>query len=417
MQYKIDTKVARLIKILGRISSQLRISAYLVGGPVRDLLLGKSNVDLDIAVNKDLEKLVQSLSKEFKAEFVYHRQFKTATLFLDALNIDMATTRKEIYPSYGTLPQVRDSSLERDLFRRDFTINAMAVRIERTGLGDIVDPYNGLSDLKNKKIRILHNKSFLDDPTRIIRALRFQTRLGFGIERQTSSLLKEAVSRRMFSKVTAPRIGNEIVKLLKENEPLKAIKRLDEICGLTFIHPKIKFNNKWNLFFRQADRYGLNFSKSSHKKIEHWIIYFIALMENLNRDELDKLCRGFELKRQERMAILHASYLKVIIEGRMVEEESPSIIYGKLKPMYPEAVIYIIAGLPVSNARKKLFDLLVRFDQIDVGLDGEDLKKMGFIPGPIFNKILEAVFLARLDGRIFSRREETDFVQRNFSVT
>lgn len=411
---KINPKVNHLIKIIGKECRRLGINAYLVGGPVRDLLLGESNIDLDIAVDKDIEKLVEALAKRLKAEFVYHRQFKTATLFLDNLNIDIATTREEIYPSYGVLPRVSEASLESDLFRRDFTINAMAIQINSTGLGTIVDPYNGRRDLKNKKISILHNKSFLDDPTRVLRAIRFLTRLNFSFEPHTLALLKEAVDQNIFSKVSASRIGNEVIKLLQEKSPFKTLRQLNRICGLSFIHPKIKFSPRWNSVFREINKYVLNFKKLSHKNIEPWIIYFVSLTENLNREELAQLCQNYELRRTPREIVLHTHDLRNLINVQMVEKDEPSSFYRRLKPIFPEAVIYLVAHLASFRAKKKLFNFLVRLDKIKVKLDGEGLKKMGFIPGPVFNKILDSVFLAKLDGRISSEQQEIDFVQENF---
>jgi tRNA nucleotidyltransferase (CCA-adding enzyme) len=411
---KINSRINRLIKVIARQSQRLGINAYLVGGPVRDLLLGESNIDLDIAVDKDIEKFIPVLAKFFACRYTFHPQFKSATLFLDGLNIDLAMTREEIYRFRAALPEVRVSSLEKDLFRRDFTINAMAMRIGGAGLGRLIDPYNGLPDLKNKKIRILHKKSFLDDPTRIIRAVRFEQRLGFNIEKETFSLLKEAIQRKMLSRLSPARIGNEVIKLLREKQPWEYIKRLKSLCGLDFIHPAIKFNPQRQALFLRINQQISGMRKPVWGDFEPWVVYFIALTEDLDRRELIQVVRDYELGRLLREHLLHAHYLRRTASSPDIFRDKPSEIFLRIRPIYPEAVIYLIARLNDTRLRNKLFDFWDRFVKAKPSIKGEDLKKMGFIPGPIFNKILEAVFLAKLDGRVGNLRGEREFVSLKF---
>ncbi|MGE4357946.1 MAG: CCA tRNA nucleotidyltransferase [Candidatus Omnitrophota bacterium] len=412
---KINPYINRLIKIIGRETVKRRINAYLVGGPVRDLLLGKSNIDLDIVLDKDVKRVIVPLARILSASYVYHPRFKTAKLFLKDFHIDMATIREEYYPCIGSLPQVRiTSTINKDLFRRDFTINAMAMKISERGITDLIDPYNGREDLKRKKIRVIHENSFLDDPTRIIRAIRFATRFNFSFERNTLQLLKEAVAKNVFSKITAVRIGNEIIRILKEDNPFKGIKKVWQLCGLEFIHPAIKFDVRWEKYSSQISRWARRFEENICQPLERWLIYFIFLTERLDKNSLEHLCMKYELDKHKRLVVLHASKIRGVNEHRFFGCKN-SELFNLLNPIFPESIIYLIVKIKDISLKRKIFNFLIKFYQTKLFTDGEKLKKMGFSPGPAFNKILEALFFARLDGIVHSEKEEENFITENFS--
>ncbi|MCM8778560.1 MAG: hypothetical protein NC898_00920 [Candidatus Omnitrophica bacterium] len=414
VRWEINPQIKRLIKIIGKQCADWGINAYLVGGSVRDLFLGKSNIDLDIVLDKDVGIIIIHLAKIFSARYVYHPQFKTAKLFLENISIDMATAREEIYYSIGSLPQVRISSeIERDLFRRDFTINAMAIRISKGGLSDLIDPYNGLEDLRKRRIRVLHKKSFLDDPTRIIRAIRFSTRFDFSLEENTLIWLKEAVCRDVFSRISPVRLGNEIVRLLQEKNPLKAIEQLRQLCSLKIIHPQIRFNRKWRKYFPQIPRWSRDFGRETSQSVEEWLIYFIFLTEKLNKEALQRLCLSYELEKHKRLLVLHALKLRKIEKIGFLHYKN-SELFNLLKPISPESIIYLIIRVKGKLLKKKLFEFLVRFFKTRLYTDGERLKELGFSPGPIFNKVLETIFLAKLDGFVSTKKEEENLIEKKF---
>ncbi len=412
---KLSSRTNRIIKIIAKECGRMNINTYLAGGPVRDLCLGKSNIDLDISVDKNAEGLASSLSRLFRSKFIYHSQFKTSTVFLAKFNIDIATMREETYPDPGVLPVVKESSLEKDLFRRDFTINSMAIEINNSGLGRIIDPYGGLADLKQKKIRILHDKSFFDDPTRIIRALRFEARLNFSIEEKTFRLLKDAVKKGMLKEVTPLRIGNEVKKLFRENKPFKALERINRVCGLSFLHPEIKFNPAWRILFCEITKYIAAYNINSRKEIEPWIIYFFILTESIRCDKLDAFLESYGFKREEKEMILHTHRLNsVFTRKEFLKWKIPSTVYAKLSPIYPEVIIYLVAKLKIRSDRVKLLRFLRKFESTKLKIGGEDLKKIGFTPGPIFNKVLNALYMEKLDSRLKSRKEELEFIRKKF---
>ncbi|MFA6321170.1 MAG: hypothetical protein WCY36_04855 [Candidatus Omnitrophota bacterium] len=226
-----------LLRRIGKVAASRGYKAYIVGGLVRDIIRGVKNLDLDIVVEGDAIKLGEELAKELKVKLVVHRMFGTCTIALkNKLKIDFATARKERYEHPATLPVVQYSSLEDDLSRRDFTVNAMAASISEDDFGQLTDMFAGLQDLSDGIIRIMHDKSFIDDPTRIFRAVRFESRPGFSIEAKTLQLAKEAIRDGLLTKLSKYRIKNEFSLILKEPGCKKALSRLDEI-GAGIIQP------------------------------------------------------------------------------------------------------------------------------------------------------------------------------------
>ena len=220
-----------IINIVGKIADDLKVKAYIVGGPVRDKLLDIEDLDLDFVVEADGIKFAEALNKTLKGKLTVYKAFGTATITTvlhlrsarRSQRIDIVTARKERYKHPAAYPDVTPGTIKDDLFRRDFTINAMAIAVNKKGLGRLVDFYNGRKDLKKRLIRVLHDKSFMDDPTRIFRAVRFSVRFGFRIEPHTKKLMKEAVSDGLLGEVNAGRIRKEVELFLKEKNPKKCL--------------------------------------------------------------------------------------------------------------------------------------------------------------------------------------------------
>ena len=227
---KLDKKTLKIVCDAGQLAAGLGFRAYLVGGPMRDLILGRPNLDLDITVEGSGIRLAEIFADLYQTDKITrYPAFKTATVELSkTVVVDLATARKETYSRGGVFPKVMPSDIKDDLFRRDFTINAMAVSINPENWGQMVDPFEGLADLKARRIRILHAKSFVDDPTRILRAARFKARLGFSIESKTLQGLKKAVSAGALDTIKPQRYAKEFDKILKEKKSKEAIQCLKE---------------------------------------------------------------------------------------------------------------------------------------------------------------------------------------------
>ncbi|MBU4312035.1 MAG: hypothetical protein KJ706_04895 [Candidatus Omnitrophica bacterium] len=229
LKKKFPKKVFDIVKAAGALADKENIPAYIVGGPVRDLLLDLSNYDLDFVVEGDAIAFARKLSRSLKGGLKTYRAFKTATVTYGDFRIDIVTARTETYKRPGSYPDVKPGTIKQDLFRRDFTVNAMAVSINKRKFGELVDFYNGLQDLRKGVVRVMHDKSFMDDPTRIFRAVRFCARFNFRIERHTKALMKKAALAGFLGEVNRGRIRKEVELFLKEKAPLKCLKSFSRL--------------------------------------------------------------------------------------------------------------------------------------------------------------------------------------------
>ncbi len=229
LKKKFPKRIFSIIKTVGKAADRQGLSAYIVGGPVRDIFLKVPNYDLDFVVEGDAIRFAEDLNKTLRGKLTTHRAFKTATIVSGTLRIDVVTARSESYEAPAAYPDVEPGTIKQDLFRRDFTINAMAVSINRKDFGELVDFYNGLRDLKKRVIRVMHDKSFMDDPTRIFRAVRFSTRLGFRIEPHTKDLIKKAILAGFLGEVNRGRIKKEVELFLNEKRPMKCLEAFSKL--------------------------------------------------------------------------------------------------------------------------------------------------------------------------------------------
>ena len=216
-------KIFNIIKLVGEVADRENFSVYIVGGPVRDVLLGLSNYDLDFVVEGDAIKFAEILNENLGGSLKKYRAFKTATIDYKKMRIDVVTARSESYEKPAAYPKVTPGAIREDLFRRDFTINAMAISLNKTNFGRLIDFYGGTGDLKKGLVRIMHEGSFIDDPTRIFRAVRFSTRFNFKIEPHTKKLIKEAILDGWLGEVNRGRIKKEVELFLKEKDPRKCL--------------------------------------------------------------------------------------------------------------------------------------------------------------------------------------------------
>jgi tRNA nucleotidyltransferase (CCA-adding enzyme) len=250
IQKNLPAELVALIKQAASITVRKTLLLYLVGGIVRDLLLGQPNFDLDLVVEGDAIGLAKEIAEKVEGKLSVHKMFNTAKIVLDKWTIDIAMARTETYARPGALPVVAPGTLKTDLFRRDFTINAMAVSLNTDNYGELMDLYGGLNDLKKKCMRILHEKSFFDDATRIWRAVRYEQRLGFQIEPDTLRLLSRNVP--LLKTVGGYRLRRELELVLKEKEPEKALTRAYELGVLKELHPSLKADEWLASRFRAA---------------------------------------------------------------------------------------------------------------------------------------------------------------------
>jgi tRNA nucleotidyltransferase (CCA-adding enzyme) len=413
---RLPPDIRELIKAAQDAAEVLNYNAFLVGGFVRDLILKVKNLDLDIVVEPDGIRFAEALAQKLKARLVRHKRFGTATLMLKPhLKIDVASARKEFYPYPASLPVVSQGSLRDDLGRRDFTINTLAISLNLSDFGRLLDFFNGKNDLAQKKVRILHDLSFIDDPTRILRAIRFEQRYDFKIEEKTLKNLKKAVKLKMLGIVEPQRLREEIILLLKEKNPLKAIKRIKKLIGFDFIFPRLPITRKSYRLIGAVDKEVKWFKeKCPHRRHpDIWLIYFMALLDPLNIKQARRVCRKFVFTKGEEKRILSYFSLRSKIISKLSQTKvKPSSIFSALEPLSYEVLILLKAKARLAHIQKRIQDFLRIYNGTEISLGGHDLKGLGLAPGPHYQQIFRQVLNARLNGRIKSHQEELEFVRK-----
>lgn len=408
--------VRQRLVLIACLSREMGFSVYAVGGFVRDLILEIDDFDLDIVVEGDAIALARELSQRLEADFTKHKRFGTATLITkDGVKLDLATAREELYEQPAALPKVRPGSIKDDLKRRDFSINAMAVDISEGGFGRLVDFFGGREDLFNKRIRVLHDLSFIDDPTRILRAIRFEQRFDFKIDPQTLKLLGQARKMRMLERVHKHRLRDELSLILKEPFPLKAIRRIHSLYGLKFIHPALRIDNDTFSLLRQAERvcrwFRDNFAHHHKHRVDGWLLYLAVLLEGLELNSLEAVLREFAFHKNDVKKIIFFKTSSGNVIKRLKGISRPSAIYKILFGLSCTELLMALLKSADKEARGKIQDYLGAYSGLRIHLSGEELKELGMPPGPDFKKILRQLLYAKLDGKFFTKEEELHYLK------
>ncbi len=428
---KMSFELLRIVQLIGAEADKKGVNAYLVGGVVRDLVLNREIFDLDFVVEADAILFAQSLQKKIKGALVVHERFGTASIirkwpeklgkcphFDNKLKIDIATARKEKYRNPAVLPDVESGNLQEDLFRRDFTINAMAVSLNAASFGELLDPYAGIKDLKKGKIRVLHKKSLVDDPTRIFRAVRFEQRLKFKISAETKKLIRSAVTKNMFGKTEKQRIRNELILMFTEKYPEKTIRRMKALHELRFIHEDIKIGRDIDRIYRSVRKTVSWYTKTDTlgSAIEIWILNFMPLLTGLTLDKVKRISIEFRFTRKESKVLLDfiSNYEKIVESLSSVVAVSPGDIFDLLDKRSIETVIFCMAKTSSKKAIKRIKSFLLEYSNIVIEITGNDLKKLGVSPGSQYKTILKAVLRARLEGKVLTKKDEVNYVKNVF---
>ena len=374
---------------------------YLVGGAVRDLLLRRDNQDIDIVVEGDATSLAEKLAKSTKGKLTVHPQFGTAKISWKKWSVDLATVRSETYAAPGALPTVARGTLSEDLARRDFTINAMAVRLNPDSFGDLVDEHNGRRDLEHGLIRVLHNRSFIDDATRIWRGLRYEQRLGFRLERNTEKMVAHNIP--MLATVGGDRIRHELDLVLTEWEPEKVLTRADKLQVLSALHPALRADPWLTTVFRAARAEGDGVPPPG--------LYLALLAYPLTGTEVEALIENLNLSKTSAQTLRDNHQLKMTLRKLGTSTMMPSDAYELLKD-YPPTVLaaaQIAATLPMAQRWLRLHREVL--SQTKTKLDGDALLKLGVPQGKAIGEVLNQLLHARLDSEVSSRKDEEAFVQ------
>ncbi|MCG6928987.1 MAG: CBS domain-containing protein [Desulfofustis sp.] len=425
MTSTLNREIIVLLRSVGEVGDEVNCNAFVVGGFVRDLLLKKANMDLDVVVEGDGISFARKLSKKLAGRVRVHEHFGTATVILsDGFKLDVATARLEYYEYPAALPTVELSSIKLDLYRRDFTINAMAIQLNPEHFGKLIDFFNSQNDLKQRAIKVLHNLSFVDDPTRIFRAIRFETRMSFVIVKHTERLIRNAVKMNLFGKANDPRFFSELKILLNEEQAIPAIHRLSEFGLFPYLWPDLKPHHKidrrFDHFLNQAQK-SISWFKLLYldDPFETWIVYLLTILGRSPVAVLINFCNRFQLAQKLKNFLIDEKTLAdktahVLTRRRSLKN---SEIYSALRNLHIEGLLYVMSVARKSEAKRAVSLYVTSMRSQQPMLNGEDLKQLGYRPGPIFKTILETLVLARLDGEVDTREDEIEMVKRTFVIS
>ncbi len=454
----------RLLELAGQLGDRLDVPVYAVGGFVRDILLGRPNLDLDVVVEGDGIAFARALADELGGRMRAHHKFKTAVVIFPAWEsatrgaggaderrgdgisapdgppalpaaggasdeataeaahraaarpeqrIDVATARLEYYEYPAALPTVELSSIKMDLYRRDFTINAQAVQLNGAHFGRLVDFFGAQRDMKDKVIRVLHSLSFVEDPTRILRAIRFEKRYDFRIGAQCERLIKNALQLGMVDKLSGARLFHELKLIFDEKAPLPCIRRMEDFDILRLIHPLLKLNPAKMDVLTELERvlhwYRLLYLSPAP---EPWMLYLLGLCGNGKYLDVaavtDRL--AFSRKVRQDFLTLRENVREVynLLNLWMQRDGSMSGLNSLLSPIAPEGILYLMARAKTEDARKHISHYLTRLRGETPDITGNDLLAMGIPAGPAYGRVLRRVLAAKLDGVARTRAAQLD---------
>lgn len=429
MRERLPHNVYALLEHAGKIGDRLGLSVYTVGGFVRDLLLNRPNLDIDLVVEGDAIAFAKIFAKELQGRVREHTAFKTALIIYNEnkgikkksnasfkevhaeQRIDVATARLEYYAYPAALPSVELSSIKMDLFRRDFTINALALQLNSKHFGTLVDFFHAQQDIKDGVMRVLHSLSFVEDPTRMMRAVRFEQRYGFRLGQQSLRLIKNALELKLMEKLSGARIFHEFRIMTEENVAVACFRRMDELTMLGTIHKKFTLNPQKNAILeRMQDAliwYRMLYRKESP---ELWLCYLLCLSHDANDEECYDIATRMALNPAQKKLFLQSheqvacnALFKRHTSHEALVHMAPSALCTLLSPLGLEGILYAMAITDNETLREKSSYYINELQHVRADINGNDLRAMGLASGPLYTQILQRILHAKLDGEAPSR--------------
>ena len=417
MRDRLPKDVLDILEKAGALGRSRQTPVYVVGGFVRDLLLKTPNHDIDLVVEGDGIGFARAFAGVLGGRVRVHKKFLTSVVIFPGAGgkeerVDVATARLEYYESPAALPTVEHSSIKMDLYRRDFTINALAIRLDCEPMGEIVDFFGGQKDIRDRVIRVLHTLSFVEDPTRCLRAVRFEQRYHFRIGPATEKLIKNDVSLKLLDKLSPSRLFNEFEHICAEETAILCIRRLHELGILQAIHPQLSINpDRKEMLIRTAKVMAWYRLLYIDEEMRPWLVYFLVLCSSLTyavtlevfrRLGIPPALKNEVLGCREKARSLRSSLKRLTATpGFRV-----SALCAMLRPLPVEFVLYLMADMEVPETRRALSRYITVWRTEKPGVDGSDLKKRGLAPGPAYGVILQRLLEAKLDGTAASPEEQ-----------
>lgn len=407
LQQRLPHERVALLRAAGEMTARSRVPLYLVGGCVRDLLLGRPVLDLDLVAEGDASALAERLAAELGGQVTARSQFGTVKLRVRETTLDLATSRSETYAQPGALPAVKPGPLAADLKRRDFSINAMAAHLSPERFGQVVDPYDGYDDLLAKTLRVLHRMSFMDDATRMLRGIRYEARLGFLMDVGTEALARR--DARYLETISPDRLRHELDRLLHEPEPERCLARAQEMGVLAAILPGLT----WPAYFHREVG-ALREAGGMSRRIEMTPNAFLGLLAwPLAPDDASALARRLNLVATQLGVVEGARRLASLLPALGAPALRPSEAYALLKDLDPDALhAALIAAVDAPPARERLDAFVQRWRDCRPHLTARWLLALGVPQGPLVGEFLGRLLAHRLDHPEVAASDEEAMVRR-----
>ncbi len=410
-------KIIQYFFDIGHIADMMGLNVYLVGGLVRDVILKRNNLDVDIVVEGDGIKFAHEFALHHDIRVRSHRKFGTAVLiFPDGFKVDVASARMEYYESPGAQPVIETSSLKMDMYRRDFTINTLAIKLNKKDYGVLIDYFGALRDIKKKVLRVLHSLSFVEDPTRMLRVVRFEQRFNFKIGVLTRSLIKNASQMDVFKDFAGRRFFLELKMILQEPDPLPAIRRMHEFDLFQFIYPKIRLTENIIMLLeeirRVIDWYRLLYLD---ERFEPWKIYWYGLTSSLRLVDVNEMAKKHGMVDIEsRKMLSQRETVGRTLSGLYRFSGKNDGLYDMLSAYDTETQLYMMARANNEKSKKLISRYFMKLKGTKIQIKGKDLTQLGFQPGPVFKEVFEKVLKAKLNNLVKTKDDEIRFVKEHF---
>ena len=407
LEAQLDSLSLRQLRLIADVSEAHGLQAYLVGGAVRDALLGLPVGDMDVVVAGLTPDFARHAAAALDARIAKRSQFNTFALDIGGRRIDIAMARQETYAHPGALPAVSPGTMEHDLARRDFTVNAMAASINAGSFGELLDPSDGQGDLRRRLVRVLHDASFRDDATRILRAARYAVRLDFSLEAETERLLKRDVA--YLDAISAARLRHEFMRVLQEGRAVSTLEMLHRLGALQAVHPALRLDARTLAALGRAAEYDYADKPS---------LLLSILAYGMTADDRDAVIRRLRLPSHLARIMADTGFAKSRVQNDpSIREFSRSEIYLRLRPLDEAAILGCAIREHNSIAAQRLTLFINELRHIKPMLKGNDLLMLGVLQGPGIGALLHELLIARLDEQVSTRQDEIDFIQSYLSCT
>ncbi|HHH84390.1 MAG TPA: CBS domain-containing protein, partial [Firmicutes bacterium] len=417
IKYSLKGANYKRVHAAGEIADSLGYRAYVVGGFVRDLLLKRTTYDIDLVVEGSGVEVARALGEKEQGKVIVHRKFQTATvLFADGFKMDIATARSETYSRPGALPVVMRSPLKYDLYRRDFTMNAMAISLSGESFGDLYDFFGGYDDLKKGVLKVLHTISFIEDPSRILRGVRFASRFDFSFGKQTLGLLKNALEMKALRYLSGRRVKDELFLIFDEDYPENAFSLMEELGIFSALFPGFHFTKEKVKIFREI-RHTIHWYRLLYfkKKIHERFLYLMALFSDMGQDmrrectEKLELTKRFQIFTDQVESFVRERYKTIHVKRFLKKSE----IYDLFRHLELDVILYLMAAYAHNERFQQYASLyIMEISRKRQLVNGNDLKDKGFKRGEELRKVLETIHKMHIDGEIKTREEALRYLKR-----